>query len=423
MTISKKVCYFSDVHKLQSKYIKGIATAAVVGFGLGLTACSDSTNTAGGGPSGTEAGNAITAQILTADKTPAAHARVKVIDSESLDAENAYTAETDKSGKVVIEGVPEGHYTLEASLDGKAVQLNVEVTEGNVDLGSSKLGKTAKVSGTVDGKTGVVKVRGMDHSAKVVDGKFDIDSLPAGPISLVFVPEKGDPTSTYLKIVEGSKTQASTFADESSYLLLDDFQDSNFQNRFMPAHTYDGGWWYFSFAEKNVTPVVMSKNGKDTTPALEEEDGNIFAHASVKLEGSYEDDDGVKRWPWANIGVELGMSNKELYCNDISSVESISFKARGSGNIIFTMIDETKEQGSREIMTYEFSPSSDWQTIEVPIKELIFPGYTLKCVNQLLWKLSSPSAPATDDDPHPTIDLQLDDIQLNGGDRLSIWKR
>ena len=43
-------------------------------FGLGLSACGE-TKTAGGGPSGSEAGNAITAEILTADKTPAASRR------------------------------------------------------------------------------------------------------------------------------------------------------------------------------------------------------------------------------------------------------------------------------------------------------------------------------------------------------------
>lgn len=415
--------YLSNVLNNRATSVKLVKMTAVsIGFGLAFTACSDS-QVAGGGSSGSEAGNAITAQILTADAKPAALAKVKLIESESIDAKGAIDTKTGKDGKLVIEGVADGNYTLEASLDGDALQLNVDVKDGKAELGTNKLGKTAKVFGTVDG-SGIVKVRGMDHSAKVVDGSFDIDSLPAGPISLVFIPEKGDASSTYLKIVEGAKAQASTFADESSYLLLDDFQDNNFQNRFMPAHTYDGGWWYLSYAEENVTPVVMAKNSVGgNTPALETEDGNIFAHAAVKLGESYTDSTGNIRWPWASVGVELGMSNKELYCNDISSVESVSFKAKGSGNIIFTMIDETKEEGKREIMTYEFSPSDTWDTYNVPIKDQIFPDYTLKCVNQLLWKLSSPAAPATEDDPNPTIDLQLDDIQLIGGDRLSIWKR
>lgn len=423
MKQSRKILYLSNMLKRRATSVKMAKMAAVsIGCGLAFVACSES-QVAGGGSSGSEAGNAITAQIWTADEKPAALAKVKLIESESIDVKDAIDAKTDKDGKLVIEGVADGNYTLEASLDGNALQLNVNVKDDKAELGTNKLGKTAKVSGTVKGP-GIVKVRGLDHSAKVVDGSFDIDSLPAGPISLVFVPEKGDTSSTYLKIVEGAKAQASTFADESVYLLLDDFQDSNYQNRFMPAHTYDGGWWYLSYAEKNVTPVVMSTNSVGgTTPALDEEDGNIFAHAAVKFGDAFTSSSGDKQWPWASIGVELGMSNKELYCNDISSVESISFKARGSGNIIFTMIDETKEEGKREIMAFKFSPSSEWDTYNVSIKDLIFPDYTLKCVNQLLWKLSSPAVPATEDEPNPTIDLQLDDIKLVGGDRLSIWKR
>lgn len=415
MNFFGKNFYFSNVRI----FYRTFAVTTVLGFGLGLTACSESTNTAGGGPSGTEAGNAITAQILNSDAKPAALAKVKVIDSESLDAHNAYTAQTDKNGMVVIEGVAQGNYILEASLEDKALQLSVDVSEGDVDLGSAKLGKTATVTGKVDGESGYVKVRGMDHSAKVVDGSFDMDSLPAGPLSLVFVPnEKGDTTSTYLKTEVGSRTEASTFAGENLYLLLDDFQDKNYQNRFMPAHTYDGGWWYFDFDSLNVT-TVSNKH----LPILDEsEDGNVAAHVGASFGKVYTDSIGTTRWPWAVIGVELGNSDKKL-CNDISSVDSVAFMVKGSGNIIFTMIDESLGEGKKEIMKYEFSTSEKWTRYSVPVKDIIFPGYSLSCVNQLAWKLASASSPATEEDPTPAIDLWLDDIQLIGGNRLSIWEK
>jgi len=382
-----------------------LAATAILGLGLGLSACS-SDKVAGGGPSGTEAGNAITAQILTADAKPAGLARVKIIESESIDGtKDAYTAEADENGNVTIEGISKGNYVLEASLDGKAVQVNVDIdgTEA-LKIDSLRLGNTAKVSGKVDdGSNGIVKVRGMDHSAAVVNGLFDMDSLPAGPLSLVFVPaEKGDTTSSYLKADEGSKEKTSTFASENVYLLLDDFQDSNYQNRFMPAHVYDGGWWYYSI-NSNGTPLYRTESGQ---PTLVNEDGNIYIRAGSA--------DGRIGWP--TVGVELGKSDKRL-CNDISSVDSIAFKFRGTGRITFALIDETMEGDNlRMVVEKDYAIPADWTRLSVPLQENVAKGSSLTCVNQIVWKLV-PEASDT------LIDLQLDDIQLIGGDRLSIWDR
>ena len=208
--------YFSRVfrnHMDVSCMLKTVGSVSLaLSLGLGFVACGK-TETAGGGPSGTEAGNAITAEIITADKSPAALARVRLMDSEGLDSEKAYSAETDKNGKVVIEGVADGEYTLEANLEGEALQMLVNVSGSNVDLGKDQLKKMAAVSGTVgDSANGVVKVRGMRHSAKVVDGAFTLDSLPEGVLSLVFISDvkDSDTSSTYLKVEAGKESKSST---------------------------------------------------------------------------------------------------------------------------------------------------------------------------------------------------------------------
>ena len=252
--------YFSRVfrnHMDVSGMLKTVGSVSLaLSLGLGFVACGK-TETAGGGPSGTEAGNA--------------------------DSEKAYSAETDKNGKVVIEGVADGEYTLEANLEGEALQMLVNVSGSNVDLGKDQLKKMAAVSGTVgDSANGVVKVRGMRHSAKVVDGAFTLDSLPEGVLSLVFISDvkDSDTSSTYLKVEAGKESKSSTFANESRALLLEDFQDSNYQNRFMPAHTYDGGWWYYAYSAKNVTSdYVIGENHIFTL--ANEEDGNICAHVGA----------------------------------------------------------------------------------------------------------------------------------------------
>ena len=408
-----KNLYFWDVLSKNPANMAKCAAYSLLAltFGLGLSACGE-TKTAGGGPSGTEAGNAITAQILTADKTPAALARVRLMDSEGLDSEKAYSAETDKKGKVVIEGVADGDYTLEATLDGGALQIPVKVSGQNVDLGKDRLKKMATVSGSVgDSANGIVKVRGLEHSAKVKDGKFTLDSLPEGVLSLVFIPdvEKSDTRSTYLKVLAGEKTVSSTFADESRSLLLEDFQDSNYQNRFMPARTYDGGWWYFDFSSKNVTPdFIIGENHLFTL--AKDEDGNISAHVAAHFGDVVKDSAGVAYWPWATMGVELGKSDKAL-CNDISSVDSVAFRIKGIGSVVFNIIDPNLDLDHQKIIQSEYGLEDDWVRVSVPLpadKE------AFKCVNQLAWDFKTIDGYA---------EVWLDDVELIGGNRLSIWEK
>ena len=405
-----KKMYFSKVQRSISTFGLGLialSTAAV------LSACSDNDKTAGGGPSGTDAGNAITAQIVSAGK-PAAQVTVRLTDSESIDSDSARTASTDSKGKVTFENIPEGVYMLEARHDGKALQKEVAIDSSDVDLGKESLEETVSIEGSLGkGAEGTVKVRGLAHEASVVDGKFTLDSLPAGPLSLVFIPKKGgDTSSTYMKVIAGESSTASTFAEESRALLLDDFQDSNYQNRFMPARTYDGGWWYFDYNEETVTPE-FTDNGSSHRFSLESEDGNIVAHVAATFGEAVKDSSGETQWPWATVGIELGKSDKSL-CNDISSVDSIAFRAKGEGAIVFGLIDET--QSSQIIAQSEFTLGDKWERISIPLADILDPHFSYTCVNQLVWRFKP-------NNEEKTVNFWLDDIELTGGKRLSIWKR
>ena len=405
-----KKMYFSKVQRNISTFGLGLialSTAAV------LSACSNTDKTAGGGPSGTDAGNAITAQIVSAGK-PAAQVTVRLTDSESIDSDSARTASTDSKGKVTFENIPEGVYMLEARHDGKALQKEVAIDSSDVDLGKESLEETVSIEGSLGkGAEGTVKVRGLAHEASVVDGKFTLDSLPAGPLSLVFIPKKGgDTSSTYMKVIAGESSTASTFAEESRALLLDDFQDSNYQNRFMPARTYDGGWWYFDYNEETVTPE-FTDNGSSHRFSLESEDGNIVAHVAATFGEAVKDSSGETQWPWATVGIELGKSDKSL-CNDISSVDSIAFRAKGEGAIVFGLIDET--QSSQIIAQSEFTLGDKWERISIPLADILDPQFSYTCVNQLVWSFKPNNEEKTDN-------FWLDDIELTGGKRLSIWKR
>jgi hypothetical protein len=224
-----------------------------------------------------------------------------------------------------------------------------------------------------------------------------------------------DTSSTYLKVVAGEKSESSTFAEESRALLLDDFQDSNYQNRFMPARTYDGGWWFFSYSEKTVTPDSTLIFGKNHIFKLENEDGNIVAHVAAEMGESFEDSTGEQYWSWATMGVELGKSDKKL-CNDISSVDSVAFRIKGKGIIVFTVVDANLPIEDQKIARFEYRMSDEWERVSVPLADILNSQYSYKCVNQLDWDFKANPA-------EPIVEIWLDDIELIGGDRLSIWEK
>ena len=125
----------------QNKNRRLLTLVAPFAISLSLCACGGS-EVAGGGPSGTEAGNAITAQILLAN-APAPYAKVKLVEHNSLDgSEGAYIATADSNGKVsiAIDSVAFGSYTMEATFDETALQLPVVVKDTNsIDLGKQTL--------------------------------------------------------------------------------------------------------------------------------------------------------------------------------------------------------------------------------------------------------------------------------------------
>ena len=218
-----------------------------------------------------------------------------------------------------------------------------------------------------------------------------------------------------MKVVAGETSTASTFAEESRSLLLDDFQDSNYQNRFMPARTYDGGWWYFDFSKQNVTPEFITT--KDTLHRflLENDNGNIVAHVAAKFGDPIKDSTNKTTiWPWATVGIELGKSKKTL-CNDISSVDSVAFRAKGIGTIIFGAIDETQDIDNRIIAEYKFNLTETWKKTTISLADILDDRFSYTCVNQLVWRFK-----ANNDE---RVDFWLDDIELIGGKRLSIWKK
>ena len=364
--IFKKKIYIKDMDVKQNRTRRILALIAPLAIGVSLCACG--TEVAGGGPSGTEAGNAITAQILIAD-APAANARVKLVEQASLDGQG-YIATANDEGVVTIENVAIGNYTMEASLNGTALQLPVNVHEvKDLDLGKQTLQRAVYIGGNVSdfikdsisvnekNMSGFVKFRGLDHSAAIINGKFEVFGLPAGKLDMVFIPNgtKHDTLDVPIKVAAGDslttlkpKTQPKDTTKKDTVqknmtLLVEDFEDGDNHNLLAPEGTiggYGGVWTLSSNPNFMFFDIVPGQNPQYAmNPFLNviQDDGNggKEVHFTVGFP-----DTAIYKQPYFLIAMYIGNLG---WSYNLSSVDSIAFDAWGYGSGEIQISDENRK--------------------------------------------------------------------------------
>lgn len=405
-----------------------ISLIAPFAIGFLLCACG-SDNVAGGGPSGTEAGNAITAQILIAN-APAANARVKLVEHNSLDGQG-YTATANDSGYVTIENVAIGSYTMEASLNESALQLPVDVkdTVSDVALGQQNLQKSVFIGGSIadfiDDTTesiknmnGFVKFRGLDHSAAITNGKFEIFGLPAGHLNMVIIPtETADTVKVSVETDAGdSVTTLKPTAPESENetLLIEDFEDGNNLHLYS-SNFFEGDWNMMTIT--TVIPVPDSEKIKIYPELPKDYQQHPFLlliqdseYGGKEVHVQFDVPDTHNYTPWEFIKMNIGNS---VGIYDLSSVDSIAFDAWGSGIAEIQVIDETRKDKDFNSYTSGKFP-------------FILPSQ--KTTHKFAW---ADIVPNEDDRKrvtsislvfHDDAELYFDNLKFIGKDLQNIWK-
>ena len=426
--IFKKKLYIKGMDLKQNNNRRLISLIAPFAIGFLLCACG-SDNVAGGGPSGTEAGNAITAQILIAN-APAANARVKLVEHNSLDGQG-YTATANDSGYVTIENVAIGSYTMEASLNESALQLPVDVkdTVSDVALGQQNLQKSVFIGGSIadfiDDTTesiknmnGFVKFRGLDHSAAITNGKFEIFGLPAGHLNMVIIPtETADTVKVSVETDAGdSVTTLKPTAPESENetLLIEDFEDGNNLHLYS-SNFFEGDWNMMTIT--TVIPVPDSEKIKIYPELPKDYQQHPFLlliqdseYGGKEVHVQFDVPDTHNYTPWEFIKMNIGNS---VGIYDLSSVDSIAFDAWGSGIAEIQVIDETRKDKDFNSYTSGKFP-------------FILPSQ--KTTHKFAW---ADIVPNEDDRKrvtsislvfHDDAELYFDNLKFIGKDLQNIWK-
>lgn len=467
MSNSRKIMYFENMRHNTFK-TKGLTligfSGLVLSFGLlsfGLLGCSGETSTAGGGPSGTEAGNAIVATIYNEDGSPARLAKVTLIESKSLDTEKkAYTAETDSNGFVSLDSIAEGNYIMEASLEGNAIQIDVSVigSDDSVKLGEQTLQKSVYLDGKLsdygcaycDSANGTLKFYGLNHSTNVYNGAFSIGGLPSGKLNFAFIPQggttndainfptvkanAGDSIVTKHKVPKDTVKQDTVKKDTVKKdtvkkepvvepsgpvetVVLEDFKDGNNKHLLAKDSTYESGcmWYMNTFGYVYITPQLTEENYFNPFLAVIEdtEDGHQV-HFSLQFpDSTYSSwtpySWGATSWEstsWGNITVQI---NKPYVPYNIAGVDTIAFEMWGDGSAILQIANESVRGEGAIVASKRFDLPTEKTRIAIALDDI---------VSENAEKMASAFTWAFDEN----VEAYISRVELVGRGISDIWK-
>ena len=325
-----------------------------------LFACSDGEEHASGIWDETQNGLAI--HIVDSTGTPVANARLRIINADGW-AKNiisgntiADSAITNASGIASLKKVSATAY---AEVSAKSGVSRIALANGDTAKND-----TLRTASTLNGVLNTaslpreVRLYGTSFRAAVnADGSFTFDSIPGGDYAVV-IPSASAFTYCGGAVADTASTVTRTFTPENAdSVLIDDFEDGNNFNRF---HAITGGGWWYNYSdstssvspEKAVNSIVRNDSGWN---------------ASFSYHATFSVANGVSG-AFALCGFDIGVSPllDTVIGYDLSSVDTISFYAKGTGHI------KIQFYGSHSLSTdttgewiYEFDLSSEWTRIVV----------------------------------------------------------
>jgi len=357
---------------------------------------------AGGGSSGTEAGNALTAKFVHLDGSAVQSARILLRPADYMPGDSnssQYTGSTNSLGQVEIPGIAAGDWVMVIEAPGGALLRTIILssTDSSINLGCDTVRGVASVSGSVPGTHSGnerVAVLGTAYETLIAsNGTFHFDSLPTGV--LTFQSKNATEQRTaYLRTTAGADQQTGELQLENSgTLLLDNFEDRNLQNRF--GSLSNSGWWFLA-----KDSSVLQTNSLEDTSVVLNYTGDAFGtaiHTTLAFASSAQD-------PWAEIGVSLG---QQMEPHDLSTVDSLVFYMRGEGSLQVVINSTTTSAPICSTLT-NIEKNGIWARQAIDLHRICSPEQ-LQSVTGISWRTTS------------SADFWLDDVQFIGGKPSAIW--
>ncbi len=249
---------------------------------------------------GSETTNGVTACVVRADGSPAAHAEVRLRPGDYLSPAAAsakpaiFTADawTDDSGRFEITGIDAGAFRIEINDGRSALLLSCSLANNDtINLGVDTLRPYAAISGAIDsaGAPAYVRVLGLERLVRAgSDGHYALTDLPQADLDIRITINPGAPARpleiSHVKTVSGrtaavwssvnwpwsrrlylNTAAAGVAADVHDFPLLVRLDSSNFDftqtNGSMPA-------FRFTKEDRSSLPFEMESFSKQAKTAI-----------------------------------------------------------------------------------------------------------------------------------------------------------
>lgn len=261
------------------------------------------------------------------------------------------------------------------------------------------------------------RIRIWGSTSEVVAG-------PDGSVRLEHAPDRGEWVS--LQLPDGSRTDRRLpLATESSLevpqgpaILLDDFESSGTQSAL--ASALGSGWWFaltdsLSGGASKALPAGVIQSFRlayDTLTSWDRTSLSVGFHIDPAQSVRY----GV-------VGVEMASSGRWV---DLSTMDSLTFMARGSGTFkleFFTeagMLPDADPNGQFRVFV---TPSPTWTRMVIRRDQILAPAGSRAQNAGIPWSLASTRCRRLAFLASDTASLQLDDMVLHGPSLRELFPR
>lgn len=403
--------------------LNNIRLLLTVILSVGVT-LSCNTNLAGT-ESSSETTNGFTASVVYSDGTAAQGAVVRLIDAQawmqktmqggSAVVDSAFAGQ---DGLFIIDSVDtNGRFFLQIDSDREGYLFREEEVGSlySKQTETLRLKPYASLCGYISAENGSVtrvRIAGTTYeTTPSAEGAFEFAKVCSGSFPIAADVVNGPDTSTVLhSAVELLPSQSSndTFIVAAGKYLVEDFRNGFDRPSFS---TLTGAYW-FVYPEAPRDTLASISYGAVTNGAY--------------LNRSFSSTIILRDLSNSMKGVGCQLVDLENGIFDFTRLESVSFMARGQGNIRISLESEYFDTSSvypknDEQFGYLFSLSPDWEEIRVPVDSLTLPPYTQAFKQGVTWSQVSAGlirmefeAAAKYNSPGDTVQFDLDEIYLQG---------
>lgn len=349
---------------------------------LSILICSCSDNVVAGNGTGTSAGDAEIARIVLPDGSAAKKVSTELWKLNEIEnsIDSIGVINSNENGNVKLSELSDGWWNLRAFYDQQFSSSKwMNVKDGrSFTLDTLYLNYNKSLNGFIHEsslpRADVRLILFNDTVYSAADGNFEFKNVPEGSHIVEISWENVDEISRNEYVLIKSSAYDVIELDDLPYIYLENFESWDHHN--MLGNLFNKGWWFQSGDDLFGGESELSPNLGDTDFIVYDSDrGSKAAYTNFIMDENYD-------IPYVLFGFDLVYShlNPDVHrFYDLSEATSVSFWAKGAGNILFQVIvEDTLNVNGVSPIDYKIVLNQEWVQYKIGAIDL---DYDLKNVH------------------------------------------